>query len=74
VDLEIGQGKTLGIVGENGCRKTTVGRLILRLTEADAGQIVFRNQDITAFPPEEMKPLRKERKSPRQTHNFMGVP
>jgi ABC-type microcin C transport system duplicated ATPase subunit YejF len=60
VNLEIGQGKTLGLAGESGCGKTTVGRVILRLTEADTRQIVFRNQDITAFPPEEMKSLRKE--------------
>jgi ABC-type microcin C transport system duplicated ATPase subunit YejF len=60
VDLEIDRGKTLGLVGESGCGKTTVGRLILRLMEADAGRILFRNRDITYLPPEEMKPLRKE--------------
>jgi oligopeptide/dipeptide ABC transporter ATP-binding protein len=60
VDLEIGRAKTLGLVGESGCGKTTVGRLILKLLEPDAGHILFRNQDITALPPEEIKPLRKE--------------
>ena len=60
VDLEIGQAKTLGLVGESGCGKTTVGHLILKLLEPDEGKIVFRTQDITTLPPEEMKPLRKE--------------
>ena len=60
VDLEISQGKTLGLVGESGCGKTTVGRLILKLLEPDEGNILFRDQDISGWSHEQMKPLRKE--------------
>ena len=60
VSFQIEKGKTLGLVGESGCGKTTVARLILKLLEADEGQILFNGQDITQLDEKEMKPLRKE--------------
>jgi len=60
VDLEIWPGKTLGLVGESGCGKSTVGRLILRLMEPDKGTILYQDQDISRLTQEELKPMRKE--------------
>jgi oligopeptide/dipeptide ABC transporter ATP-binding protein len=60
VSFVIKGGKTLGLVGESGCGKTTVARLILKLLEADKGKIIFDGQDITDLSEAEMKPLRKE--------------
>jgi ABC-type oligopeptide transport system ATPase subunit len=60
VSFAIKGGKTLGLVGESGCGKTTVARLILKLLEADEGKIIFDGQDITDLSDAEMKPLRKE--------------
>ena len=60
VSFEIEQGKTMGLVGESGCGKTTVARLILKLLQSDAGKIIFQGHDISQFSEKEMKPYRKE--------------
>jgi oligopeptide/dipeptide ABC transporter ATP-binding protein len=60
VSFQIGRNKTLGLVGESGCGKTTVARLILKLLNLDGGKIIYRGQDITDLSEREMKPLRRE--------------
>jgi oligopeptide/dipeptide ABC transporter ATP-binding protein len=60
VDFDIEAGKTLGLVGESGCGKSTVSRLILKLLEPDEGKVIFQGQDISGLSQNQMKPLRKE--------------
>jgi oligopeptide/dipeptide ABC transporter ATP-binding protein len=60
VNLNIDKGKTVGIVGESGCGKTTLGRTILGLLPATDGQVLFEGKDITQFNKKQLKSLRKE--------------
>jgi peptide/nickel transport system ATP-binding protein len=60
ISFDVYPGETLGLVGESGCGKTTLGRTILRLIEPTAGQIIYKNRDITHLSTTEMRGLRKE--------------
>jgi oligopeptide/dipeptide ABC transporter ATP-binding protein len=60
VDLDIHPGRTLALVGESGCGKTTVGRSILRLTPPTAGSVLYRGQDLLAMNERQLRPLRRK--------------
>ncbi|MCC5779054.1 ABC transporter ATP-binding protein [Nitratireductor kimnyeongensis] len=59
VSFDIGEGETLGLVGESGCGKSTTGRLLLRLIEPDRGEVLFEGRDLLKLDAGELKAIRK---------------
>jgi oligopeptide transport system ATP-binding protein len=60
VSFDIGQGETLGLVGESGCGKSTTGRCILRLIEPSSGEVTFKGADVRQMSGETLRALRRD--------------
>lgn len=60
VSLVISRGKTIGVVGESGCGKTTTGKAILRMVDVQDGQIFFHNQEVLSMPLKDQRKIRRK--------------
>lgn len=59
VDLQVAPGETLGLVGESGCGKSTIGKLIMGLTPADKGSVLYRGTDLASMSAKKIRPYRR---------------
>lgn len=60
ISLEINRGETLSIVGESGCGKSTMGRILNKLLHVDSGEVWFENENITDYTVTQMRPIRRK--------------
>ena len=68
VTFSIDRGKTLGVVGESGCGKSTTGRVILRLIEPTSGSITFDGTDVRGLSADGLRKMRTRMRSFSRTH------